>query len=505
MRQLDYQIDNKEEEVSLYSADGNEISLIDLNDKIDSWGQNSYTNDLFEKDPSLAKKIERIDYLRTSLSLKINDKDNSSEESNQYQALLKGFVRENIWKHNTLVRSNLDKKEYRIYNFVGKKCVCVDDDGKKKSFDKIGLTPIKTAEGFNIKKANKECLYPSLDDDGYYIKGLSDSFFKRNAPKDYDHFILSPGGDAPNKKKTFKATKDFLDTSLKARGYDYMMAMHDDTDHLHFHVIVNKKNELHKSYEYPSSLFNTFIFRKEYADMLNAYGIDRTVTLKRDRSRSYAYLHEKAEKLESSKTRFFEQLDNREKDKALNSYKLSQVMNENIDSFTKRLDEEFKNRLKAGEFKKIKEHLKTMRKELDYTDEERLRSSIDGFGVWVEKQAPQILSFWKNEIYLNDLSSIKNYSKYKRGSYAIQQQQNLQDNFILAYKGLLKYEKRVGKNDLRQVKQLENQKEMLGDLILDNDKTLAYIKKTKPMYLNYEELEVKMAKSIRNLKMKKDE
>lgn len=505
MRELDYQVANEEEKVKLYGSDGNEIKLNELDMMVTTWNEKSYSQDLMKKDTVLAKKIERIDYLRTSLSLKINDKDNSEEEEKQYQALLKGFLREKIWKHDTVVKNNLDKKEYRIYNFIGSKCICVDENGKKKSFDKLGLTPIKTAEGFNIKKASEDCLYPSSDDDRFYIKGLSDSFYKRNAPKDYDHFILSSGGDSPNKKKTFKATKEFLDSSLKARGYDYMMAMHDDTDHLHFHVIVNKKNELHKSYEYPSSLFNTFIFRKEYADMLNAHGIDRTVTLKRDRSRSYSYLHERADKLEASKTRFFEQLDGRNKDQALNSYTLSQAMNENIDIFSKKLDEDYKKKLKPKEFRNIKSHLQTMRKELDYKNEERLRSSIDGFGIWVEKQAPQILDFWKKEIYLNDLSSMKNYKKYKRGAYAIEQQEKLQKNFISAYKGLMNYERRISKDNPRQIKQLAVQKEMLGDLILDNDKALSYIKKTKPQYLDYKEIESKLAQSMRHLSRSREE
>jgi len=106
--------------------------------------------------------------------------------------------------------------------------------------------------------------------------------FHFHAPKDLTHIILSIGGEGHNIKHATEATRRFLQDNFEAQGYRYMFVAHDDTDNLHFHVIVKNKNIIDgKRLQFDKA--DLFTLRHDFAYHLKQMGIKRVATLRRDR------------------------------------------------------------------------------------------------------------------------------------------------------------------------------------------------------------------------------
>ena len=106
--------------------------------------------------------------------------------------------------------------------------------------------------------------------------------FHFHAPKDLTHIIFSVGGEGHNIKHATEATRRFLRDNFEAQGYRYMFVAHDDTDNLHFHVIVKNKNIIDgKRLQFDKA--DLFTLRHDFAYHLKQMGIKRVATLRRDR------------------------------------------------------------------------------------------------------------------------------------------------------------------------------------------------------------------------------
>jgi len=141
----------------------------------------------------------------------------------------------------------------------------------------------------------------------------------RYMPKNFTHMIFSPGGDNVDEKDAMRATEGYLKSELAARGFEYVWAMHKDTDNLHFHVIVKNQSFLKEQNKFDLNKFDLHAMRLSYARDLDGYGIDRTATLKYDRSRYLEKLKARADNI-------------RRTDKSWWEYKLSESDNKNFDA-----------------------------------------------------------------------------------------------------------------------------------------------------------------------------
>lgn len=170
-----------------------------------------------------------------------------------------------------------------------------------KKLDKFGFiikTDDKNSELLSLGKEGKiernELIKEDLIGIGKEMKAAENS-----KPKDFSHIVLSTGGDNPDKKAAFEATKEFLDANFNSRGFEYKFTMHEDSKHLHFHVILNNKpkkitNDLgHENERFSVNKFDLQALRADYTKKLDEYGINRTAVLQKDRK---GYLENLAKK-----------------------------------------------------------------------------------------------------------------------------------------------------------------------------------------------------------------
>lgn len=105
-------------------------------------------------------------------------------------------------------------------------------------------------------------------------------------PKDTTHIILSVGGRPENHYELNKATyavREFLSQNFGSLGHRYLFAAHNDTDNLHYHVIVKNTNEFDKN-ALRFDRADLFLMRQSFAQELEARGFERAATLRKDRS-----------------------------------------------------------------------------------------------------------------------------------------------------------------------------------------------------------------------------
>lgn len=108
---------------------------------------------------------------------------------------------------------------------------------------------------------------------------------QKNPPRHVTHMILSAGceNNDANARKVLAAAREVLQEQLAAKGYDFIMVLHRDTDRPHVHVVVNNYNrdlERRKLRLNPPELFE---LRAVFAERLQALGIEQAATLRRDR------------------------------------------------------------------------------------------------------------------------------------------------------------------------------------------------------------------------------
>jgi len=175
----------------------------------------------------------------------------------------------------------------------------------------IGFVDFKDNQGLSIK---------SIDDEGNILRTDISHRKVENVGKvvkesighlraDFTHMILSTGGDNPDKDDALKATYDFLKDNLTPKGYDFLLARHDDTDHLHFHVIVRSQSRHKDERPFRLNKFDLQDLRESYTEHLDRYEIDRSATFEFDRQGFINSLINKAEMLTDKESWFKYKMD----------------------------------------------------------------------------------------------------------------------------------------------------------------------------------------------------
>ncbi len=125
------------------------------------------------------------------------------------------------------------------------------------------------------------------------------------AKDDFKHLLFSTGGKY-NAKKLHAAFEEFVNNTLESKGYDAMYQLHQDTEHDHFHVILNPRNKLHNkskivedrkgSYFHPDRA-DLFAIRREFAHYMRKHGVEMVSTRRKDRPKALEQIKTGAEKL----------------------------------------------------------------------------------------------------------------------------------------------------------------------------------------------------------------
>lgn len=129
-------------------------------------------------------------------------------------------------------------------------------------------------------------------------------------PKDTTHMVLSVGGRAKNTRQLKKATeavREFLNRHLDNVGHRYAFVPHNDTQNLHFHVIVKNCNELDKSM-LRFDKADLFLMRQSFAKELDERDFQRVATLRKDRHLSLEKIAKGVEQVRENQTWYQRQL-----------------------------------------------------------------------------------------------------------------------------------------------------------------------------------------------------
>jgi hypothetical protein len=150
-----------------------------------------------------------------------------------------------------------------------------------------------------ISRAGTDCEMDMIDNHGLHHKGKEaiqeiykqwkgdfERKYKRSTrvPRHATHIILSAKTDGSQKeeRKIAFAAQDFVDEALNQKGFEYVYALHNDTEHPHIHIVVKNYNQLTKK-KLSLTKSITFDMRQAWAKCLSKNGIDASATLRRDR------------------------------------------------------------------------------------------------------------------------------------------------------------------------------------------------------------------------------
>ena len=152
------------------------------------------------------------------------------------------------------------------------------------------------------------------------------------------HCILSVGGK-PDKELATIATRKFLQDNIASKGYSYIFVRHDDTDNMHFHVIIKTKNNItDKRLRFDKS--DLFMIRKEYANYLSDVGIERVATKRLDRVEYLEKISKDIEKLNDKFTWYQAQINkdnNSDKNKNIDIFSYRTALLSQSDNLIKRV------------------------------------------------------------------------------------------------------------------------------------------------------------------------
>jgi len=176
----------------------------------------------------------------------------------------------------------------------------------ERKFVTKGLTEKEESElqSFEHQIENKYCIskIKNKETDKWEDKKVD---LKVRGINDFTHILLSVGGK-PNEKDANKATQKFLEDNLKANGFKYTYVKHNDTDNLHYHLVIKGKNKFGQKLHFDKA--DLFILRQEYSRYLSEMGIKRVSTLRMDRTDVLQKVKEGVEDLKQKDTWFKNQM-----------------------------------------------------------------------------------------------------------------------------------------------------------------------------------------------------
>lgn len=123
-------------------------------------------------------------------------------------------------------------------------------------------------------------------------------------PKDTTHMVLSVGGRPKNQrelKKANEAVRSYLNKNLGDLGHRYLFTPHNDTDNLHYHVIIKNCNEFdRKMLRFDKA--DLFMMRQSFARELERVGFERGAELRKDRELTLERIATGIEQLHQNQT-----------------------------------------------------------------------------------------------------------------------------------------------------------------------------------------------------------
>lgn len=223
--------------------------------------------------------------------------------------------------------------------------------GVKAAVNYIGrfvLKPEDQHKGTTLYDQNGKII-ENKEQAGEIIKNWSQDF--KEGQNIMSHMLFSVGKtDESNRNKAFLATKIFLEENLKARGFDYFFAPHYDTDNLHFHVIVRKKNRLQKNLRFDKH--DLFVMRDLYSKTLSNFGIKRMSLARLDNEEVLDRIEKKIASIKERNSHYQSRLA-KESGKDFNAYVFKAKLAATIENVIKEIKSQKSNNPTLGVFDKI--------------------------------------------------------------------------------------------------------------------------------------------------------
>ena len=119
---------------------------------------------------------------------------------------------------------------------------------------------------------------------------------KMHATDDAKHMLFSVGGKDHKPKRAEEAFRRFAHEVFGEAGYRYTYVMHNDTDNLHFHLLLKNTNEISKE-KVRFDKADLLCVRMEFTKHLERLGIQRSATLRKDRPQILKEVQKRTEAL----------------------------------------------------------------------------------------------------------------------------------------------------------------------------------------------------------------
>lgn len=183
----------------------------------------------------------------------------------------------------------------------------LDREGEERAQE--AMDPLDKGEGLTLEdnfgrqyqgKEQVHALYEKWSQDFERLKPGQE-----RGPRHVYHIILSAKADGTDPKNlaAFRAAAmETMNNEVGDKGYDFVMGVHKDTEHVHAHFVVRAH---HRDKGRPKLRMNKpeiYHLRREFAERLTENGLDHVCTLRRDRDKEKA--PEKPDKWERNKWEF---------------------------------------------------------------------------------------------------------------------------------------------------------------------------------------------------------
>lgn len=193
-------------------------------------------------------------------------------------------------------------------------------------------------------------------------------------PRHGTHIILSAitdGSKAEERKVAF-AAQDFVDRTFNQEGYEYVYALHNDTEHPHVHIVVKNYNKLTKK-KLSLTKAKTFEIRQAWAETLTQNGLEANATLRRDRPQVLENIMQQKDRMKKNKPWHEAQMEIAAMDSDVN---LSQrrVMLKKVRSLKDEVN--LHKNIPAPEKKALGSKLKRLRQAILHADKKGIRKEV---------------------------------------------------------------------------------------------------------------------------------
>lgn len=491
----------------LYDHTGKKLTQSEIESTFTEWEKDFPSKKFERKNPERYLTLRKFHEEEQVLKIKEQSGDITQTEIDYLTSIRTGHVRKKIWECGTIVKLE-DSSKATIYRVGDKEKLVLrlDEDAsqKYKTVLRSEIKPFLTKEQWGIvpyktQEHNKQ----ALDDLDFMVESPSFAQAKKYLPKDFEHIVLSVGGDRPDRYDAFKATQEHLRDNLHLRGFKCLFAMHEENKNLHFHVIVHRRNFIDHKIKYPTGLHDNFILRSEYAEKLNEHGVVQTATIAKDRPNFLEKQREKSEKMLVSSKRFRSQKNN---PKATNLFSDYYTLNEKISGVETKLKEMRNNKkVTAKEKAEIQHILEISRVSLKLDNEETFDMNVSAFDKSLRDKSEYMADYWSKEINSDNLKEQSQIVHESGWEKKIEAQEQITQNLLKSYKGIymVKEDLKKEQQSIEKIQKLENLLDDTAGLIIYSDALYSIAKNHKSKLSNKEDIQKSLnIETIHNKKEK---